>query len=65
MRLSPQMMIKKMVDAGFSQIEISKQSGVTQPTISRILSGAHKDPKNSVVEKLRDTMIANNIDSNR
>lgn len=51
--VTPKELVQKIVDEGFSQTDISLGTGISQPTISRILSGAHKDPKNSVVEKLR------------
>ncbi len=50
---SPQDLIKKIVDAGFSQTFVSKETGISQPTISRIFSGVHKDPKSSVIERLK------------
>jgi transcriptional regulator with XRE-family HTH domain len=43
-----------LVTAGFSQAAIAERANVKQPTISRILSGEHKDPKGSVVISLND-----------
>ena len=42
----------KILASRATQAHIAYVSGVSQPTVSRILSGAIKDPKNSVVEKL-------------
>jgi predicted transcriptional regulator len=41
-----------LVTAGFSQEVIARRANVKQPTISRILSGEHKDPKSSVTISL-------------
>ena len=42
--------VQKLIDSGFTQVEIEEKTGVTQATVSRILSGA--DPRYSTVEKL-------------
>ncbi|MCS0808659.1 helix-turn-helix domain-containing protein [Massilia agilis] len=49
---TPQALVKELLDAGCSQVEIADIAGVSQPTISRILSGEHEDPKSSVLIKL-------------
>ena len=38
--------------SGATQAHIAFVSGVSQPTVSRIMSGVIKDPKTSVVERL-------------
>lgn len=43
-----------LTKAGFSQAAIAKRVDVTQPTISRILSGDLKDPAGSILGKLND-----------
>lgn len=43
-----------LVAANISQAAIAKRTGVKQPTISRILSGEHKDPKGSVLVSLNE-----------
>lgn len=49
---TPQELVKTLIDAGLSQTEIAAHAGVRQPTISRILSGEHDDPKSSVLIRL-------------
>lgn len=50
----PDELVRILLRAGWSQEEIAASVNVAQPTISRILSGQHKDPRYSVVEKLRN-----------
>jgi predicted transcriptional regulator len=54
--LKPDQIVAALVRAGLSQEEIAAGANVTQPTVSRIFSGKHKDPRYSVVEKLRDLL---------
>lgn len=49
---TPQSLIQTLIAAGDSQLDIERGSGVSQATISRILSGEHEDPKSSTVNKL-------------
>jgi transcriptional regulator with XRE-family HTH domain len=51
---TPQEAAQLLVAAGHSQAAIADRAGVKQPTISRILSGEHKDPKSSVLIKLNE-----------
>lgn len=51
---TPQELVKELIDAGYSQAAIAHRAGVKQPTISRILSGEHDDPKSSVLIKLTE-----------
>lgn len=44
----------KMDGAGDNPYSLSEKSGVPQPTIQRILSGQHDDPRSSTVKKLAD-----------
>ena len=50
---TPQQMIRSLVDANFTQQKICTETGIPQPTLSRILSGKHSDPRTSTSEKLR------------
>lgn len=50
--LSAKDLIEALLKAGDTQAEIEKGSGVSQATISRILTGGHQDPKSSTVNKL-------------
>ncbi len=54
----PDELVRIIIRAGWSQEEIAASVNVAQPTISRILSGQHKDPRYSVVEKLRELAIS-------
>lgn len=49
---TPQELVRTLIGAGYSQSVIAERAGVKQPTISRILSGEHDDPKSSVLIKL-------------
>jgi predicted transcriptional regulator len=51
---TPQELVRELIDAGYSQAVIAERAGVKQPTISRILSGEHDDPKSSVLIKLTE-----------
>lgn len=51
---TPQELVKELVNAGISQAVIADRAGVKQPTISRILSGSHVDPKSSVLIRLTE-----------
>lgn len=50
---TPKELIEKIIAAGYSQTYISDKTGISQPTISRILSGGHTDPKSSTLTKLQ------------
>lgn len=45
--------VQRLIDSGFTQVEIEEKTGVPQATVSRILTGKHADPRSSTVEKLR------------
>lgn len=47
---TPKKIIEDLIDAGCSQETIAKNCGLTQPSVSRILSGS--DPKSSVLIRL-------------
>lgn len=49
---TPQAYVQFLIERGQSQAAIAKRAGVSQPTISRILSGDHEDPKSSVLINL-------------
>lgn len=53
----PDELVCTLIRAGWSQGEIADAIDATQPTVSRILSGRHKDPRYSVVEKLRQLVL--------
>lgn len=45
--------LEALTKAGFSQTFISARTKISQPTLSRILSGSHKDPKSSTTAAIR------------
>lgn len=53
----PDELVRTLIRAGWSQEAIASSIDATQPTVSRILSGRHKDPRYSVVEKLRQLVL--------
>jgi len=53
----PDELVRSLIRAGWSQEAIASAIDATQPTVSRILSGRHKDPRYSVVEKLRHLVL--------
>lgn len=53
----PDELVLLLRKSGWSQEQIAVATGVSQPTICRILSGQHKDPRYSVVEKLRQLVM--------
>ncbi len=53
----PDELVCALIRAGWSQGDIANAIDATQPTVSRILSGRHKDPRYSVVEKLRRLVL--------
>lgn len=55
--LSAQEAAQVLVAAGIPQAAIAKRAKVSQPTISRILSGEHKDPKGSVLMALNQYAV--------
>jgi len=51
--LSAQELVQALLARGLSQTEIANCAKVSQPTIARIASGDHKDPRSSTVDALR------------
>lgn len=51
---TPKRLIQALIDAGDNQSDIERETGISQATISRILSGDHGDPRSSTVTKLSD-----------
>lgn len=54
----PDVLIRNLLRSGWSQESIASALEVSQPTVCRILSGKHKDPRYSVVEKLRQLVLS-------
>lgn len=55
---SPQEMLEALTSGGYTQIQIQKLTGVRQSILSRILSGKHKDPRNSNARAIEKLYIA-------
>lgn len=56
-RLTASEIIKRLLDNGFSQMEIERRTGIPQGIVSRIYHGKHKDPRTSTTRKLEDLLI--------
>lgn len=54
---TPSELIRALLSAGWSQEQIASATDVSQPTICRIHSGRHQNPRYSVVEKLRQLVL--------
>lgn len=55
---TPSQLICTLIKAGWTQEKIGLAVEVSQATICRIYSGHHKDPRYSVVEKLRHLVLS-------
>lgn len=55
--LEPDELVRTLIRARWSQEDIAAAIEATQPTVSRILSGKHKDPRYSIVKKLRNLVL--------
>ena len=49
---TPKQTIEALIEAGETQVSIQNATGISQATISRILSGIAEEPRYSTVEKL-------------
>ncbi|EKS9794851.1 MULTISPECIES: Cro/Cl family transcriptional regulator [Burkholderia] len=54
---TPEQLVRSLMKAGWSQLKIAATIETTQPTVCRILNGQHKDPRYSLVERLRRAVI--------
>lgn len=50
--LLPQEIVKNLIAAGYTQAQLERLTGVSQSSISRILTGTHTDPRHSTVRSL-------------
>ena len=50
--LTPQEMVKSLIDSGYTQNQIAEIAGVKQSSISRLLTGVHSDPRLSTVRAI-------------
>lgn len=49
--------LERCIAAGATQKEIEAKTGVSQATISRILSGEHADPRSSTSTKIKSFRV--------
>lgn len=49
--------LERCIAAGATQTEIEAKTGVSQATISRILSGEHADPRSSTTVKIKSFRV--------
>ena len=50
--LTPQEMVKSLIDSGYTQNQIAEIAGVKQSSISRLLTGVHSVPRFSTVRAI-------------
>ena len=50
--LTPQEMVKSLIDSGYTQNQIAEIAGVKQSSISRLPTGVHSDPRFSTVRAI-------------
>ncbi|MER5131455.1 helix-turn-helix transcriptional regulator [Serratia marcescens] len=53
-QLTPKEIVKSLIASGMTQIDIRRETGISQASISRILTGKLADPRVSVAQALRD-----------
>ena len=53
-QLTPKDIVKSLIASGMTQIDIRRETGISQASISRILTGKLADPRVSVAQALRD-----------
>ena len=56
--------LQTLLASGWTQTAISKEVGVAQPTISRIISNKHSDPRASsayAIDRLYDRVISEKV----
>lgn len=53
-QLTSKEIVKSLIASGMTQIDIRRETGISQASISRILTGKLADPRVSVAQTLRD-----------
>ena len=53
-QLTSKEIVKSLIASGMTQIDIRRETGISQASISRILTGKLADPRVSVTQALRD-----------
>ncbi|MDE9443434.1 transcriptional regulator [Xenorhabdus bovienii] len=49
---SPQKIVRKLIESGFTQAQLAERTGVSQSTLSRIFMGTGTDPRLSTVRAI-------------
>ena len=62
--MSPDKLVRALLDMGWSQEEIALYVDSNQSTISRVLRGQHQNPRYQLVQNLRELIINCNELSN-
>ncbi len=52
--LTPKDIVQSLIASGLTQLDIRRATGISQASISRILTGRLADPRVSVAQALRD-----------
>ncbi|PHS70668.1 MAG: hypothetical protein COB23_03070 [Methylophaga sp.] len=52
--MNTQNKLNKIIESGFTQLDIASKTSISQPTISRIASGVHVDIKASTASAISD-----------
>lgn len=55
--LTPKEIVQNLIASGLTQLEIRSRTGISQASISRIVSGKNSDPRLSVIRALENLLI--------
>lgn len=55
--LTPKEIVQNLISSGLTQLEIRSRTGISQASISRIVSGKNSDPRLSVIRALENLLI--------
>lgn len=55
--LTAKEMIETLIKSGLTQVDVQKLTGISQPSISRILSGKNSDPRLSVIRAIEKAYL--------
>ncbi|PHM39290.1 transcriptional regulator [Xenorhabdus mauleonii] len=56
-KLSLQEMLQKLVESGYTQAQLSELTGVSQSSLSRILTGVSIDPRMSTASAISNLYV--------
>ncbi|MDR5612431.1 MAG: helix-turn-helix transcriptional regulator [Arsenophonus sp.] len=55
--MAPKNMIEYLINSGLTQIQIQQKTGISQLSISRLLSGKNSDPRISVLKAIESLYL--------